>query len=469
MHVKKLISLASFVLILGLVGSASAAALYSDSFDRPDSDTLGTNDNALGGTISAPWAEVEGAATAMSISGNAFSAQAGGNIYIDHKFTSAELGASFTIEFDVMPFTESGEWFNLQFGPEPASFTTGIDVNSGRVPFGFLFRAQRSWRIWDSAVLQGVNNTDIIDNSTDPARVKLEFDSPDGYSDGNTATLRVWINDVSVESLIPGIGDSYDFEWDNHTDGLYISFESNGTLEKIIDNVVISSPFASLTQAIDPSPAEEATDIPRDVVLNWSPGTFANTHDVFFGTSLEDVNNATATVDPAGVYQGRQDASSYAGERLDFGQTYYWRVDEVNAAPDFTVFKGAVWSFTAEPLSIPITSITATASSSFSDSRPEKTIDGSGLADDLHGIDAADMWISGAIPATIEYAFDRAYKLHELWIWNSNQLIETFVGFGAKDVVVEYTVDGENWTVLEGVGPLAQAPGLPGYAHNSTI
>ena len=39
MHVKKLISLASFVLILGLVGSASAAALYSESFDRPDSDT----------------------------------------------------------------------------------------------------------------------------------------------------------------------------------------------------------------------------------------------------------------------------------------------------------------------------------------------------------------------------------------------------------------------------------------------
>ena len=469
MHVKKLIFLASFVLSLGLVGSASAAALYSDSFDRPDSNTLGTNDNALGGTISAPWGEVEGAATAIQISGNAFSAQAGGNGYIDHKFTSAELGASFTIEFDVMPAARSNEWFNLQFGPEPASFTTGIDVNSGRVPFGFLFRAQNSWRIWDSAVLQGVNNTNIIDNSTDPARVKLEFDSPDGYSDGNTATLRVWINDVSVESLLPGIGDSYDFEWDNHTDGLYISFESNGTLQKLVDNVVISSPFVSLTQAIEPSPAEEATDIPRDVVLNWSPGTFANAHDVFFGTSLEDVNNATATVDPAGVYQGRQDGSSYAGERLDFGQTYYWRVDEVNAAPDFTVFKGAVWNFTAEPLSIPITSITATASASFGDSVPENTVNGSGLTDDLHGTVAPDMWISTGIPATIEYAFDRVYKLHELWIWNSNQTIEAFIGFGAKDIVLEHSLDGENWTVLEGFGPLAPGPGTEGYAHNNTI
>ncbi|MCH7921091.1 MAG: hypothetical protein IIC50_24370 [Planctomycetes bacterium] len=222
--------------------------------------------------------------------------------------------------------------------------------------------------------------------------------------------------------------------------------------------------------ALNPEPANKATDVPREVVLNWSPGESANTHDVYFGTSLEDVNNATATVDPAGVYQGRQDASSYAaGERFDFGQTYYWRVDEVNSAPDFTVFKGAVWSFTAEPLSIPITSITATASGSFGDSVPENTINGSGLVDDLHGRAAPDMWISAGVPATIDYAFDRVYKLHELWVWNSNQSIEAFIGFGAKDVVIEHSLDGENWTVLDGVGPLAPGPGTEGYAHNNTI
>ncbi|MCH8217480.1 MAG: hypothetical protein IH892_11990, partial [Planctomycetes bacterium] len=55
------------------------------------------------------------------------------------------------------------------------------------------------------------------------------------------------------------------------------------------------------------------------------------------------------------------------------------------------------------------------------------------------------------------------------WIWNSNQLIEAFVGFGAKDVVIEHSLDGENWTVLDGVGPLAQATGIDGYAHNNTI
>ena len=133
------------------------------------------------------------------------------------------------------------------------------------------------------------------------------------------------------------------------------------------------------------------------------------------------------------------------------------------------MFGGEIWSFTAEPIAYPIPTITATASGSFGASVAENTINGSGLAGDLHGTSAADMWISAGIPATIEYAFDRAYQLHELWIWNSNQLIEAFVGFGAKDVVIEHSMDGENWTVLEGVGPLAQATGAGGYAHNNTI
>jgi hypothetical protein len=36
----------------------------------------------------------------------------------------------------------------------------------------------------------------------------------------------------------------------------------------------------------NPNPANEATDVPRDVVLSWTAGQFAATHDVYFGTSL---------------------------------------------------------------------------------------------------------------------------------------------------------------------------------------
>ncbi|MCH7920368.1 MAG: LamG domain-containing protein, partial [Planctomycetes bacterium] len=220
--------------------------------------------------------------------------------------------------------------------------------------------------------------------------------------------------------------------------------------------ILLAMEGISTVQAGTPTPEDGAVDVARDVGLSWAAGEFAKTHNVFLGTAFEDANDATVA-DPKGVMlgQGLTDGSIDAG-RLDFGQTYYWRVDEVNGAPDLTVYKGAVWNFEVEPFSIPIDNVTATASSSFGDSGPEKTLDGSGLVDDLHGVSATDMWISAGVPATIEYAFDRAYKLHELWIWNSNQLIEAFVGFGAKDVVIEHSLDGENWTVLDGVGPLAQ-------------
>ncbi|MCH7920027.1 MAG: discoidin domain-containing protein, partial [Planctomycetes bacterium] len=217
------------------------------------------------------------------------------------------------------------------------------------------------------------------------------------------------------------------------------------------------------------APGNEATDVPRDAELTWNPVASAVTRDVYFGTVFEDVNDAGKT-NPLGVLVGpAQVATSYDPGRLAFGQTYYWRVDEVNGAPDNTLFRGDIWSFTTEPLSIPIINIAATASSSFGASVAENTINGSGLVDDLHGTSAIDMWISTGIPATIEYAFDRAYKLHEMWVWNSNQTIEPFIGFGAKDVVIEHSLDGENWSVLEGVGPLAQASGMADYAHNTTI
>jgi hypothetical protein len=62
------------------------------------------------------------------------------------------------------------------------------------------------------------------------------------------------------------------------------------------------------TLASEPSPAHEATDLPREVVLNWAPGEFADQHDVYFGTSFDDVNAAT-NLDPMGadkVYRARQ-------------------------------------------------------------------------------------------------------------------------------------------------------------------
>ncbi|MFQ6035785.1 MAG: discoidin domain-containing protein, partial [Sedimentisphaerales bacterium] len=231
------------------------------------------------------------------------------------------------------------------------------------------------------------------------------------------------------------------------------------------------------TKAKSPVPANDAIDIPRDVTLAWAPGKFANTHDVYFGTVFDDVNDASRT-NPLDVLASQdQSATTYdpAG-LLEFGQTYYWRVDEVNGPPDFTVYPGDVWQFTAEPLAYPIagTSITATASSQFNENtKPENTINGSGLdADDLHSTEETAIWLSGVgapQPSWIQYEFDRVYKLHQMWVWNFNQVIESTIGFGVKDATIEYSSDGVTWATLGTTHEFARAPGLPGYAHNTTI
>jgi hypothetical protein len=220
--------------------------------------------------------------------------------------------------------------------------------------------------------------------------------------------------------------------------------------------------------ASSPFPEDKATDVLRDGALSWSPSEYAKTHDVYLGTSQADVEaGAAGTL----VSQG-QDASAFDPGRLTLGQTYYWRIDEVNDAPDFTVTKGDLWSFTVEPYSYAIPGVTATASSASKNMGPEKTVDGSGLdAADQHSVTSEQMWLSGkgvAQPTWIQFAFDRLQKLDKMLVWNSNQALEAILGLGAKDVTVEYSADGETWTAL-GDFEFAQATGLAAYAANTTV
>ena len=226
------------------------------------------------------------------------------------------------------------------------------------------------------------------------------------------------------------------------------------------------------TQSHDPQPVSEATDVLRDVILSWTAGQFAATHDVYLGTSFDDVNNASRA-NPLDVLVSQgQTASTYDAGRLEFGQSYYWRVDEVNAAPDNTIFEGPVWSFTVERLAYPIENITATASHAEATAGPENTVNGSGLNDqDQHSIDAPDMWLASpgeGEPVWIQYEFDGVYKLHEMQVWNYNVAFELILGFGLKDVTVEYSTDGAAWTTL-GEVQFAQATATSTYTANTIV
>ncbi|NQV31479.1 MAG: hypothetical protein HQ515_02240, partial [Phycisphaeraceae bacterium] len=213
--------------------------------------------------------------------------------------------------------------------------------------------------------------------------------------------------------------------------------------------------------ASNPVPGGGAIDVLRETALSWNPGEFAATHNVYFGENFEDVNSAIVPTSE------NQDANAFDPGRLEFGKTYYWRVDEVNGTPDKTVFRGEVWSFEVEPTSImiPGSTIGVTASSSANEfSTPEKTVDGSGLgADDTHSTSGEAMWFTAAVDLDpwIQYEFEEVKKLDVMKVWNSNTAAESAIGWGTKDVEIEYSVDGQNWDVLAGATQFSRAPGSP--------
>jgi concanavalin A-like lectin/glucanase superfamily protein len=230
---------------------------------------------------------------------------------------------------------------------------------------------------------------------------------------------------------------------------------------------------AGYDTAVDPIPAHEANDVPLEVVLEWGANDAAVAHDVYFGSVFDDVNDADRA-DPRGVLASQgQTATTFDLGLLEFGQTYYWRIDEVNAPPNSVIFKGDIWSFTAEPLGYPIEGVVTTSNGTpGADGDPENTVNGSGLNDeDQHSTDSSDMWLANppvGEPLYIQFEFDRVYKLHEMLVWNYNVGFELVLGFGLKDVTVEYSVDGADWMVLSDA-VFAQGTAKEGYAANTTI
>ena len=243
------------------------------------------------------------------------------------------------------------------------------------------------------------------------------------------------------------------------------------TVEEI-QEIMVDAPAATVT---DPSPADGAEDVLRDAVLSWVPVEAATQHDIYFGTDAQVVANAD-TSDTTNIYRGRVNTGSYTPTgKLVFGETYYWRVDETGAPPDNTVLKGNLWSFMVELFAYPVTNIVATASSSEPGKEAEHTVNGSGLNEDglLHDIGSVgNMWLSardGNQPTWIEFEFDRVHKLSEMWVWNSNDSLEQVIGLGFKDVEIEYSTDGVEFSTLGTTHEFTQALGAVDYAHDTNI
>jgi hypothetical protein len=131
----------------------------------------------------------------------------------------------------------------------------------------------------------------------------------------------------------------------------------HGTLDEIrvydrplsdqeIQTVMEGGEIQSGTAAL-PKPGNRAVEVSQDAVLSWMPGEYADTHDVYFGTDFDDVNDAGRDNDPNSVLvsQNQTETTYDPPGLLEFGRTYYWRVDEFNDLDPNSPWKGNVWSF----------------------------------------------------------------------------------------------------------------------------
>ncbi|MFH1372008.1 MAG: LamG domain-containing protein [Planctomycetota bacterium] len=101
--------------------------------------------------------------------------------------------------------------------------------------------------------------------------------------------------------------------------------------------------------AHSPTPYNGSTEemkLDKMVTLSWTASSYAASHNVYFGTDFNDVNNANTST-PV-IYKGNQLLGDvdYGVGPLETGNAYYWRIDEVNDVCQPYLWKGLTWNFT---------------------------------------------------------------------------------------------------------------------------
>jgi len=92
-----------------------------------------------------------------------------------------------------------------------------------------------------------------------------------------------------------------------------------------------------------PNPYSGAENVNQVTSLTWVAGDNAASHQVYFGTDIDAVRNATTT---SAEYKGSKNLGeeNYDPGMLELNTAYCWRIDEVDAQNNTS--KGNVWTFT---------------------------------------------------------------------------------------------------------------------------
>jgi alkaline phosphatase len=121
-------------------------------------------------------------------------------------------------------------------------------------------------------------------------------------------------------------------------------------IDGIMDNTDMFG-FCTATHGLGawlPDPADGAVNPALSAILRWAPQGEAYSHDIYFGDNFDDVNDGAVD-----VFLGNKSDRALTVGLVDSvypaalvpGETYYWRIDEVNELDPNDIIKGQVWNF----------------------------------------------------------------------------------------------------------------------------
>ncbi|MBC8470457.1 MAG: hypothetical protein H8D56_13380 [Planctomycetes bacterium] len=314
---RKLIYVFSFVLVLSLVGSASAS-LPAGWLNQDIGTTGGSADESSGvWTINGDGADIWDNAD---------------HFHFVYQFLEGdgEMTARVT---DVG--TGSNNWAKagvmIRETLDPGS-THAIQIITPGEGAGIGFQ----WRPTTNAGSAWTGSTTPVVTPPYWVRVKRTgnlfegFHSPDGV---------VWTKEADITiSMVPNV-----------YIGLCRTSHAAGEVRSAtLDNVSYVGNISGPVKAYNPTPADGTLLGDTWVSMNWTAGYTAASHDVYFSDNLADVEASAE-----GAFRGNQPAAYFVvgfpgfpyPDGLVTGTTYYWRVDEVEA-DGTTKHQGSVWSFT---------------------------------------------------------------------------------------------------------------------------
>jgi hypothetical protein len=336
---RKLISLASFVLVLGLtITSASEGTVIQDDFEADTVDLT-------------KWRLINGSSVSIT--------QSNGRVFFDRPVE--QLNYLVTVgQFDpeIAPLTISGSVTLAANGDMDVWTRANIIANTGGGP-GHILDSGIRINFWQDAVDSGwPPNLDILEKTagtwpwdseiSDGTNIPGDDEATDWdfiiTDNGETITATFTQTSDPTNTLSLTGTSTTDFDTD------YIAFTvTQGYLNEVTIQIGAPYPYAS-----HPTPEDGTRHSETWVSLGWRTGGLAASHDVYLGENFDDVNESTHDSE---VFRGNQTQTFYSAGSPDFaypdglvpGTTYYWRIDEVNDAEPDSPWKGPVWSFSIPP------------------------------------------------------------------------------------------------------------------------